>query len=64
MQIVSWSEWMKIKYKLTFKLGPKVVAEVEGREMDADAVRVGDILKAEECIERVTGLRLHVEQIS
>ena len=56
---------MTVRYKLTFKFGPEVIAVVEGRERPMDALNVGDItqriIETEQYLERLTGLRVHIE---
>ena len=56
---------MTVRYKLTFKLGSEIVATVEGRERPMDALNVGDItqrvIDTEAYLERLTGLRVHIE---
>ena len=56
---------MTLKFKLTFKLGPEIIATVEGRERPMDALNVGDItqriIETEQYLERLTGLRVHIE---
>lgn len=58
---------MKLKFKLTFKRGPKVVSEVDGHEVDTGDLTVADcyerIIETEQFIEKLTGLRLHIEQV-
>ena len=56
------------QFRLTFKKGPKVVAEIEGLEENAiDAMPFGQvaqgILDFEHFAEKLTGLRLHVEEL-
>jgi hypothetical protein len=54
-----------VKVTLTFKQGPKTIAVVKGIEVssanrsDEDLYR--DIITVERAVERLTGLRLHVE---
>jgi hypothetical protein len=60
---------MKLQYKLTFKQGTKTVAEIVGLadRIDARTLTVEDVtenvLKTEQFVERLTGLRLHIEQV-
>lgn len=60
---------MKMQFKLTFKQGTKTVAEVTGLadRIDAANLTVEDVVegvaKAEQFIEKLTGLRLHIEQV-
>lgn len=60
---------MKLQYRVTFKQGTKTVAVVTGREdVDAGALSVADVVEgvqeAEAFLERLTGLRVHIEQVS
>lgn len=61
---------MKVRYKMTVKNGPKTVATIEGREggVDASRLTIGDVVEgvaeAEALLERLTGLRFHIEQMS
>lgn len=54
-----------LKFKLTFKRGNEVVAVVEGRERPENALTVGDVgerlIETEQYLERLTGLRVHIE---
>lgn len=60
---------MKLQFKLTFKQGTKTIAEVVGL---ADRIQAGsltvedvteNVIKTEQFVEKLTGLRLHIEQI-
>jgi len=60
---------MKLKFNVTFKNGLKTVATVEGvKEVDTKDVTVNDLGEAvhqvEQHLEKLTGLRVHVEQVS
>ncbi|MCR4300854.1 MAG: hypothetical protein NUV51_04525 [Sulfuricaulis sp.] len=56
---------MDLKFKITFKLGHEVIAVVEGQERQMDAFQVGDVVErvteTEQYLERLTGLRVHIE---
>ena len=56
---------MTVRFKLTFKLGPKVVAVIEGLERPAEVLVVGDVtervIETEQYLERLTGLRVYIE---
>lgn len=61
---------MKLKFKITVKNGPKIVAEFEGqREIDTSdgTITVADVhdkvLECEQHLEKLTGLRFHIEQV-
>ena len=60
---------MKLQFKLTFKQGTKTVAEVTGLENRIEAANLTiedvteNVIKTEQFIERLTGLRLHIEQV-
>jgi hypothetical protein len=60
---------MKLQFKVTFKNGTKTVAEIVGREdvVDAGNLTVQDVVEnvceTEQFLERLTGLRVHIEQI-
>lgn len=57
------------RFKLVFKSGPTVVAEVIGKEdyTGSDQIPVGElskqVLETEAFVERLTGLRLHIEMV-
>ena len=59
---------MKLQFKITFKNGTKTVSEVLGREDvgAAERLTVGDVIEgvitAEQFLEKLTGLRVHIEQ--
>ena len=58
---------MKVQFSITFKQGTRTVATVHGREggVDAANLSVGDVvenvLKTEQFLERLTGLRVHID---
>jgi hypothetical protein len=61
---------MKLQFKLTFKAGTKTVAEVLGREdvVDASNLTIEEVVEkvqaTEQFIEKLTGLRVHIEQVN
>lgn len=60
---------MKVQFKVTFKAGTKTVAEVLGREQtEAGTLTIEDVvtgvLNTEKFLERLTGLRVHIEQVN
>lgn len=58
---------MKLQFKITFKQGTKTVAEVTGREGLGETLTVGDVVErvteTEQFLEKLTGLRVHIEQV-
>ena len=60
---------MKLRFRITFKASTETVAVVEGRESGIDAadLTVADVhegvINAEQFLERLTGLRVHIEQV-
>lgn len=60
---------MKLQFKVTFKSGTKTIAEVAGREdiIDARNLTVEDVVEkvveTEQFLEKLTGLRVHIEQV-
>ena len=54
-----------LKFKITFKRGTETVAEVVGDAREYSNFMVGDvtegILDIEQRLERLTGLRVHIE---
>lgn len=56
-----------MKLRLTFLHGPAVVATVEAiQELDRDTLTVADmeaIIPTEQLLERLTGLRVHIEEV-
>jgi hypothetical protein len=58
---------MKLAFRIVFKKGPKVVAEVEGDGKDAGQLTVQEVTETvvatEQFLERLTGLRVHIEQV-
>jgi hypothetical protein len=61
---------MKLQFKVTAKSGTKTVAEVTGREggVEAATLTVDDMVRgvheAEAFLEKLTGLRWHIEQVA
>jgi len=59
---------MKLQFKMTFKNGTKTVAEVVGQKDVAATLTVGEVvekvIETEQFLERLTGLRVHIEQIN
>lgn len=58
-----------LRFKLVFKRGPKVVAEVEGvRPVAPSEITLAElqdkVIETEAFIEKMTGLRCHIEQIA
>lgn len=57
---------MRLMFKLVFKRGQETVAEVQGHEIDSDNVTVADmqrVIETEQFLEKLTGLRVHIEQV-
>ena len=59
---------MKMQFKLTFKQGTKTIGEVTGRENpDAGNLTISEVtekvIETEQFIEKLTGLRVHIEQV-
>ena len=59
---------MKMQFTVTFKQGTKTVAEVMGRENpNAGELTINEVVeevaKAEQFLEKLTGLRVHIEQV-
>lgn len=58
---------MRVQFTLTFKQGTNTVATVTGREggIDAADITIGDVVenvtKTEQFLERLTGLRVHID---
>ena len=57
----------ELRFNITFKRGPNTVAVVEGqRAIQLEDITVGevteDVLRTEKFLERLTGLRVHIEQ--
>jgi hypothetical protein len=51
------------RFTLTFKRGVEVVAEFQGADVDLSAFTLEEmagILQTEQFVERITGLRLHI----
>lgn len=60
---------MKLQYRITVKNGTKTVTEVLGKEGIAGekltlAEVVDKVLEAEDLLEKLTGYRFHIEQVS
>lgn len=57
-----------MKLRITFKKGLEVVAEVNAvRPIDRDHTTVADmerIIETEQWLEKMTGLRVHIEQVA
>lgn len=59
---------MKLRFKVTFKRGQRTVAEVLGQdEVDVTRLTVGEVVQqvteTEQFLEKLTGLRVHIEQV-
>lgn len=58
---------MKLKFQVKFLKQNAVVGSVEGAERALDNFRVDDlgqrIIETEQFLERLTGLRVHIEQV-
>lgn len=58
---------MQLKFKITFKRGLKIVAEVTGDAKDASDLTVGEVvervIETEAFLEKLTGCRVHIEQV-
>ena len=61
------AQTMKLKFKLTFKSGIQTIAVVEGLDRHTERLLVEDmtenVIKTEQYLERLTGLRVHIEQV-
>jgi hypothetical protein len=60
---------MKLKFKVTFKKGMEIVTSVEGiRIVDTDDMTVTEVsekvIQTEAFLEKLTGLRVHIEQVN
>lgn len=60
---------MKLQFNVTFKRGTKTVAVVEGqRVIDAANLTIAEVVEnvteAEAFLEKLTGLRVHIEQVN
>ena len=55
---------MNRKFRIVVKQGTKTVAEIEGREGVADKITIGELaektVETEAFLERITGLRFHI----
>lgn len=55
---------MKLQFKVVAKRGAETVAEILGRDdVAAAGLTVEDVTETEQFLERLTGLRFHIEQI-
>lgn len=58
---------MKLAFKVTFKKGLKTIAEVQGDAKDAANLTVGEVtervVETEQFLEKLTGHRVHIEQV-
>lgn len=58
---------MKLQFRVTFKLGQEVIADVLGREDVGDSLTIEDVtehvIRTEQFLERLTGLRVHISQV-
>lgn len=57
-----------MKFNVTFKLGTKVVATIEGvRELSGAQLTIAEVTEkiheTEAFLEKLTGLRVHIEQV-
>ena len=60
---------MKLLFNVTFKRGSKVVVIIEGqRPLGGEDLTIGEVvdkvLETEQFLEKLTGLRVHIEQVS
>lgn len=59
---------MKVQFEIVFKDRTKTVATIKGREDVARDLTVGDVVErvqeTEAFLEKLTGLRVHINQIS
>lgn len=59
---------IKLQFRVTFKSGTRTVAVVDGLKdiANGDTITVGDmenIIQTERFLERLTGLRVHIDQV-
>lgn len=61
---------MELQFKITFKRSLKTVAEIQGTPLPpsvANNLTVGELVEqvheTEEFLEKLTGLRVHIEQV-
>ena len=59
---------MKLQFDIKFKKGPKVVGEINGLELNNSGDLTLEelttkVLETEQFLEKLTGLRVHVEQV-
>jgi hypothetical protein len=60
---------MELRYRLVFKSGTKVISTIEGqRDVPAGDLTVAEVvekvMETEQFIEKLTGYRLHIEQVN
>ncbi len=59
------TEQPKLVFRIVFKQGVRTIAEIDGRGVDLSELKVGDvterIIETEAYLERLTGLRVHIE---
>jgi hypothetical protein len=59
---------MDFRYKITFKLGHLVKAEVLGEPKSDEHLTIKDvgerIIETEQYLEKITGLRVHIDQVN
>lgn len=62
---------MQLQFKITFKSGQRVVSTIEGYQLkteDAGKMTLADVtenvIKTEQFLERLTGYRVHIEQVA
>jgi hypothetical protein len=57
----------QLAFRITFKKGPKIVATVDGDGKSYEELTVADVhghvIETEQYLERITGLRVHIEQV-
>lgn len=57
---------MEIKFNITFKRGTQTVATVQGLPVNAEQVSVAEagekVIDTEQFLEKLTGLRVHIQQ--
>jgi flagellar biosynthesis chaperone FliJ len=60
---------MKLKFNVTFKSGTRTVAKIEGQQdIEASKLTVGEVVEqvqaTEQFLEKLTGYRVHIEQVN
>lgn len=60
---------MKLQYRITVKNGTKTVADITGKEgIAGEHITLAEVyegvVEAEELLEKLTGYRFHIEQVS